>query len=317
MSETAASATRAKKSGLSNLLGGGKSYWVVALIAALIAAGVTLQVLGRAAATTTYYVLGQDIPARTQITSSLLVPVQTSLGGEPRNEIDPVYLNQHQGDVFSLYALKAGDVLSPSTVGPLARINKDLPDNFVAASFQLTPENAVAGKVRRGDYIDIIAVNDANADAGATAKVVLHHVLVLDVTVAPQTIAQAANAGQAGANANNPGPESAQVRGGIPSLYTVGLSPQDAVTLALVRDKNLMIALSANDATGSLTAQAQLGGVFGPDPAGDAGAGTLNAAPTDGSTAKSSGSAAPASGSPSAGASAGATASGSAADPTK
>lgn len=306
MSETTTSKS-AKKSGLlSGLLGGGKSYFVLALVAALFATGGVLTLLGQAAATTTYYVLTQDVPARTQITEALLAPVQTSLGGEPRNALDLVDIQEANAEggpgAFALLPLQAGDVLSSSTVGPLDRISANLPDGFVAASFALTPENAVAGKIRRGDYIDVIAVSDSTGDAGSTSKVVLHHVLVLDVTVAPETIADAATSGQAGADVA-PGPESAAVRGGIPSLYVVGLSAEDAVKLALVRDKNLMIVLSANQTTGALDAQEQLGNVFGPDAVSDSGAGTAGAAataagtdgvPADGSATPSGGAAAPA-----------------------
>ncbi len=265
-----------KKGLFAGLLGSGRSYWLFALVAALIAVGGALSILGKAAATTTYYVLGQPVAARTQITPSMLVPVTTSVGGQPRNALDVAYVRDNP--VFALTPLRAGDVVSTSVAGPLQRINANLPADFVAASFAVPPENAVAGKVRAGDYIDVIAESgNAGAATGGVAKVVLSHVLVLDVTVAPQTITQAATSGPAGANLN-PGPESAQVRGGIPSLYVVGLSPQDATKLALVRGRNLMVVLSGNQPAPNLDVQTDFGSVFTPGPVGDSGAGTEKAA---------------------------------------
>jgi Flp pilus assembly protein CpaB len=274
MSEDTSTARKTKKKGGASKTGRG--VFGIAIASALLGGGGVLGIVGSAAQTTTYYVLGQDVPSRTQITPEMLVPVEASLGGQPRNALDITAIQQAnvQGGegAFSLVPLHAGDVLSPSTVGPLERINADLPAGFVAASFALTPENAVAGKVRQGDYIDVIAVDDSNA-AGTTSKVVLHHVLVLDVTSDPQTITQSATSGQEGAELEV-GPESSAVRGGIPSLYVVGVSPQDAVRLALVRDKNLLITLSANDSTGGLDAQTQIGSLFTGGEVPDSGAGT-------------------------------------------
>lgn len=272
LADTPAEAPK-KKSLLGRALGGAKTVWAAAIVSALVVAALVLNLLGTALARESYWVLGTNVAARTQITPDMLVEISTTKGGKPVNAIDLAEVNDNE--YFALAPLRAGDVLSPSNVGPLTRIDSDLPDNFVVASFQVAPENAVAGKVRKGDYIDLIATN--GDDAGATAKVVLHHVLVLDVTVAPETIADAATSGAEGSDIN-PGPESAAVRGGIPSLYTVGVTPADATRLALVRDKNIMVTLSANNTTGKVDAQTQLGNVFGAEPVGDSGAGTEKAA---------------------------------------
>lgn len=266
-------AEKPKKSLFSGLLGGSKTIWVAAICAALLAAFIALTILGAATARESYLVLIQNVPARTQITRDMLDWKETVKDGIPPNAISEREILD--GEVFALVPLRVGDVPSASTVGPLARIDSDLPANFVVASFQVTPENAVAGKVRKGDYIDMIATS--GDDLGAVAKVVMHHVLVLDVTVAPDTIADAATSGAEGADID-PGPESAAVRGGIPSVYTVAVSPADATRLALVRDKNIMVTLSANTTTGSVEAQTQMGNVFGPEAVGDSGAGTEKAA---------------------------------------
>ena len=281
-----------KKQFLSGILGGGKSYWIVALICALLAVFGALGILQKAAATTTYYVVNDAVPARTQITEDLLFAVQTSEGGAPPNALSVGEIRQmNSGDgAYTLIPLDAGDVLSESNVGPLNRISANLPAGYVAASFEVVAKNAVTGKVRTGDYIDIIAVDDSNGGQGI-AKTVLYHVLVLDVTTDPATIAQAATEGQAGAGIEA---ESSAVRTGIPSLYTVGLSSKDATALALVRDKGLMITLSANDTGASLDASTD-GSVLNPGPVPDAGAGT-----TSGTAPAATDSAAPAAEAPAA-----------------
>lgn len=260
---------KTKKSLFSGILGGGKTIWVLAVVVALMAVAGTLTILGNAAATATYYVLGRDVPARTQITPDMLEPREAKVDGAPPNAYDVVDVQEK--DLFSQTGLSAGDVISPSNTGPLTRISEDLPDNFVAASFPVTPENAVAGKVRKGDFIDIIAAQDGDS-AGKIAKVVLQHVLVLDVTVAPNSIAEQATEGQEGENLT-PGPESEQVRSGIPSVYTVGVTPEDATRIALVRPLELFVTLSANAPEQSMNIQSQLGNVF-QGAVGDSSAGT-------------------------------------------
>lgn len=257
-----------------SLFSGANAIWIAAIGCALVTALIMLSILGKATARTTYYTLGVNVPARTQITPEMLKPVTSTVDGAPAVALTPAHVRSKP--VFAKVPLQVGDIISTSTVGPLERIDSGLPKNFVATSFSVTPENAVAGKVRKGDYIDLIAVVGDEATAAA-AKVVLHHVLVLDVTVSPQTISDAANSGQEGDDLN-PGPESNAVRGGIPSLYTVAVSSVDATKIALVRDKKLLISLSANDAGSDLDASSTLGDVFTGGAVSNSGAGTEAAA---------------------------------------
>lgn len=264
----------AKKSGLFGFLGEGKAIWILALLVACVAAVGALSILGSAAATTTYYVLSRAVPSRTQITPDMLTAVTTKAGGQPPNALDLAYIESHQ--VFSEIPLNVGDVVTPSTVGSLTPINQNLPGNFVVASFQVPPEDAVAGLIRNGDYIDIIATVNDPSSGQKIAKVVLHHVLVLSVSVSPSNIASAANSGTAGTNLN-PGPESEAVHSGIPELYTVGLTPDDATKLALVQGDSLLVVLSGNS-TGTQPLNAETGAnnlLNGA--AGDSGAGTEKA----------------------------------------
>lgn len=277
-------ATKApKKSGpLSGLLssGGGKKAWVLAAALGLISAGAVLSVLGSAAASTTYYVLNRDIPARTQITTSMLAPLQAKVGEEPPRAYDLVYVRDH--DIYARVALQAGDLVTASTAGPLERINRDLPGNFVAASLAVAPERAVAGKIRAGDYVDIIAVDTESAQG--TAGVVMHHVLVIDVTVAPDTIASNANDAQAGDGLTDSGldgqadlgPESEAIRSGIPSVYTFGVEPVDAAKLALLDGGNVSLVLSGWNPDTEIEATANLASLFNDGPVADSSNGTFN-----------------------------------------
>lgn len=249
--------------------------WLLALLCAVIASFGALQILGSAAQTTTYYVLNRAVPERTQITADMLSPVVTAVGGQPPNAMDPATVTSDA--LFATVPLKPGDVVTTSVAGPLTRINANLPANFRVASISVDAKNAVAGKIRTGDYIDIAAISsggdgDASA-AGKTAKIVFAHVLVLDVATDPSTIQSSAQDGQAASDLN-PGPESDAVRDGIPSLYTVALSPSDFTKMALIKDQPLYLALSPNQVQSSTDVQTQLGSVFNPDGVPDSGAGT-------------------------------------------
>jgi Flp pilus assembly protein CpaB len=238
-----ATEAKQKKGLLSGLLGGTKSIWALAIVFALIAVFGALTIIGNAAATQTYYVLGGNVASRTQITPEMLIPLEAKVNAAPPTSYTPA--DVVTGEVFSKYALAAGDVITPSNSGPLTRITEDVPDNFVAASFSAEPDIAVAGKVRAGDFIDLIATGD-NGNRGVFSKVMLRHVLVLDVTVAPSSIAEEATSGQEGEEVTTPGPESEAVRSGIPSVYTVAVSPKDATKLALIRSMELFVVLSGN-----------------------------------------------------------------------
>lgn len=272
MSQTDAETPKKKKSLFS--LGGSSAIWLIAAVAAVFAMGGALTILGNSAATSTYYVLGRDVPARTQITTDMLIERVTKVDGAPPNAYDLVFVRDN--DVFSKIALEGGDVITPTTVGPLERITKTVPGNFVAASVAIAPENAVAGKIRAGDHIDLVAINSDNP-SGPIAKFVLHHALVLDVTVAPQSIAQTSVDGQEGEAVENPGPESEQVRSGIPAVYTLALSPEDAARVALVRTFDLMAVLSGSSPDQELLVTAQMNEIFADEPVGDSAAGTSGA----------------------------------------
>lgn len=258
----------------SKLLSAGKTWFIAAITVAALAAVGLFVVLSQVTATTTYYVLNQDVPARSQITADMLAPVTTSEGGQPRNALD-IYDVQNEA-VFAKYALTVGDIVTASNTGGLTKINDGIPEDYVVASFTAPAEFSVAGKLQRGDYIDIISGTN-NMGEGAAPAYVLRHVLLLDVAAD-----LAAAAEQAAANPDAGAAESNAVRQGIPTLYTVALPPADALKLAAVLDNIGLVVLSPVDY--EATAGVVTDGIV-PGSAGDSGARTdpsFGAAPVEG-----------------------------------
>lgn len=237
----------------SSLLKGRWTIWIIALVFSLLAGFGVLTIIGSAAEQRTYYVLAQDVPARTPITPDNVLPLTTNADGYP-----PTALSLEQLQMtpqYSLTALRAGDVVTTSVVGPLQPITDQVPSDFVAVSLAVTPENAVGGRIRAGDLVDIAAVAESAETGGRMARVVLTGVRVLDVSVSPSSIAQAAGqgpVGEGGAVAPGTGPDSWPARDGIPQLYTFAVSPDEFAVLALLRDKNVYLALTNDVASDPL-----------------------------------------------------------------
>lgn len=215
-----------------------KLVFILALAFGAMAAIGVLVILGGATDRVTYHVLKADVSARTQLLPSMLKARTVSAGGQPENALSPEDLAS--GQYFATVPLLAGDVVTESVAGEIARITDTLPEDYMAVSIQVDPEDAVAGKVRVGDVINIFGVRDG--DVGREARLVLQGVQVLDVTTDPSTIVKGATSDLE--PSQQPGPESNAVRGGIPYLYVVALSPTDVARLALVRGDDLLIALA-------------------------------------------------------------------------
>lgn len=130
--------------------------------------------LKAALATEDYYVLNQDLAAKTQVTETMLKKVTTSKNTAPQNAIS---INQvKQGTVFTRIPLRAGDVLSSSNTGIDLDASSGIPDDWVVTSFDINPGLAVNGLVKKGDYFDIIGVS---LEEGS--KYLFHNVLALQV----------------------------------------------------------------------------------------------------------------------------------------
>lgn len=147
--------------------------------------------------TETYYVLKDDVPARSQVTTEMLTPVTTSSGTAPKNALS--LKDVQAGGVFAQYPLKAGDVLTPSNVGGFEDVAVGVPDNWVVTSFPLSPIDAMQDKIHRGVHFDVLAITPE----GATYPFV--NVLALDAV------------------------ESGDGKQG--TVYTVAMPPEDAARL--------------------------------------------------------------------------------------
>jgi hypothetical protein len=273
------SAAKAKKP--SKLFSGNKTWFIFAIISAVAAAAIIFGVLSQVVATTTYYVLGQNVAAKSQITPDMLKAVTTSQGGQPRNALDLGQINN--AHLVAKYALNAGDIVTQSNTGTFQPLSQGIPADYVVASFSADAKNAVAGKLATGNYIDLIAVNAGNSQS--VAKYVLRHVLVMDVSTDPSTIGSNSTSSNTksttaadGSNpAATPAPAQDQLRTGIPSLYTIALPAADAAKLALVKDTPLMVVLSPSSSDKSFTdqnIQSTLGDVFSDSAVGNSGKGT-------------------------------------------
>lgn len=245
------------------------TIWGMSLGFALLSGFGVLVIVGHAADQSTYYVMKADVAAHTQVTMGMLTPVSTSATGVPPTALS---LNQFaKGNLYTKIPLKAGDVVSSSVVGQFQSLTSILPSGFMIASLKVAPENAVGGRIKSGDYIDIAAINSTGH---AVAKIVLHHVLVLDVTVLPASITS--NANTTGVNQSGTGPDSPAIYNGIPQMYTLAVIPQDFLALALIKDSNIYLGLSGNGSTGSLTAYLDPTALFAAGSVPDSGAGTEN-----------------------------------------
>ncbi len=225
-----------------NILKGRWTLWIMALFFSLLAGFGALTILGSAADKTSYYVVGEDIPAGVQITTDMLVVIEANADGVP-----PRPLTRADFEFQPLYSkvpLEAGTVLQKSMVTNQQTLTSDLPAGYVLASILVAPENAVGGRITRGDLIDIAAVSNTDVTQ-AIAKVVLQRVQVIDVTVAPEDIAEAAN--RSGSQLLDEASASKALYSGVPSLYLLAVSYQDFVRLALIKDSNIYLALSAAD----------------------------------------------------------------------
>lgn len=254
-------------SSMNSIFKGKWTIWGLSLGFALLSGFGILVIVGHAADKATYYVMKNSVAARTQVTLSMLTPVSTSATGVPPTALS---LNSFAaGNLYTRIPLKAGDVISSSVVGAYQSLTASLPDGYMVASLQVAPGDAVGGRVKSGDYIDIASISSSGH---AIAKIVLHHVLVLDVTVAPGTISNAANSNTL--NQSGTGPDSPSLYNGIPQMYTLAVQPQDFLTLALIKNGTVYLGLTGNNAPSSLSAFLDSTTIYANTPASDAGSGT-------------------------------------------
>lgn len=240
--------------------------WILALVFALGAGGAALQIFGQAADKSEYYVFNQNVAAHTKITTDVVGKIETNASGIPPTalSLDKIV----NGDLWTTIPQKKGDPITASVTGPYTRIQA--PAGYLTASFSADVKDAVAGHIRAGDYIDVATVTAPTDGSSPVGEFALQTVLVLDVSVSPEKIANAAND-----NGDTPsvGPDSGAVYNGFPDYYTVAVTPDQFLTLARIKASTLFVGLSPVDQAKAARDAAASGT---PTPA----SGTDNAAPS-------------------------------------
>lgn len=253
----------------SKIFSGNKTWFVAAIIAAVCGAAVVFTIVANMLQTTTYYVLGDDVPAKSQITAEMLEEVSTQAGTEPRNALglDAIVL----GDVYAKYTLNRGDILTASNTGEQIPLLAEVPENYTAASLYVEPNNAVGGKINTGNYIDIYSTDP---EAGIS-KAVLRNVLVLDVTASASEYEEAEDVTTEGeTNAQD------ELRAaGMPFLYTFAVSDSDAAVLATIRTESLYLTIAPRESQENFKEKdisANKAEIYGEGAVGNSGKGTEN-----------------------------------------
>lgn len=225
-----------------SFLKGRWTLWVIAMVFAALAAGGSLLVLGNSTATKSYWVLEEDVAAGVEITTDMLFEKEGPLDAVPGQAMSA---EEFTASVwYSKIPLSRGTVLQSSVVTDNIDFRAGLPAGFVVTSIIVEPENAVGGRISKGNFVDIAAVS--GQDVGSSlAKVILQRVLVVDVMVSPNDIAETAN--QRGEDLSELG--SGALYAGKPSMYILAVSPVDFAKLALIRNASLYLALSADQSS--------------------------------------------------------------------
>lgn len=219
-------------------------WWIFSAIAALVVATLAFSIMSAVTATEKYYVLKENAPARTEILPGMLEERVVQSGSTPPNALS--LRDFEMGDQFALINLEAGDILTPSTVGPVAPLTTGIPSDFVVASFVAEPSLSAAGNVKRGSYIDIILINRGDIpDADLGASYAMSRVLVLETASSLESASS--NAPQSDTGQSPEAMEESARLSGIPAIYTVGVSQEDAVKLASLTNFSLYIVLSSVD----------------------------------------------------------------------
>lgn len=261
-----------KKPAGTSKINGAKMLWALAAVFAIAVGYLLFSLAVKMTSTSTYYVLNSEVKARSQVTADLLTPVVVSEGGAPANAID--IGDVQTGSVFAKYTLNPGDILTASNTGPMTPLTADIPSDYVVASFSSPVDRAVAGKLNRGDRIDIISVFGDEATSERVAKYILRNVSVVDVSID----LEAADLSEQEVSYDEDGneisvPESSASRRGVPAMYTVALPAADAAKLALLTPETTFVVLSPKNSVekgaGEQYIAQDLTTMFGTDLVGD------------------------------------------------
>lgn len=149
--------------------------------------------------------------------------------------------------------LPAGTPLTVLGFDNISRIDVGSLDDpsLMAQSFEAVAEDAVGGILKPGDYVNILATENV-LTGEPTVRYVLSKVVLLDVAAQAADRSSGLSGAQAGADARY---------SGIPSLYTVALTPTQTAILTAAKDSNLTVVLTrpdAEDLTGAVYSNGRL-----------------------------------------------------------
>lgn len=136
---------------------------ILIVILGVLLIGLTYSFFSSISATETYYVLGTDVPAHSQITADDMQAVKTRKGTAPKS----ISLGDIQsGQVYAQYDLLAGDVLTNSNTGGRSSLYNGVSDQWAVTSFTIDSSDAVDGNIQRGDYFDILGMGQKQSENG-------------------------------------------------------------------------------------------------------------------------------------------------------
>lgn len=196
------------------------------VVLAIIAGGATFFLIQRTIQTETYYVLSEDIGPRTLIQPEQMTPVVAREGSAPPNALNIADIQT--GSMFTQYPLRAGDIVTMSTVGALEDISVGIPENWVVTSFGASANNAVGGRIQRGSYFDIVGLDEDD-----NAFYIFQNVMALDTTVSTEGLSSADAI------------DTEEAQAGQTEQYFVGMSPQNNLLLhSALRQYDIKLVLS-------------------------------------------------------------------------
>lgn len=188
--------------------------------------------------TVTEYALVTNVPGNTQITPADVVAINVPADAAA-NDHALTAEDIASGLMFTKVDLPAGTILTAGPVGPYTRILSEVPAGERLVSIKVDAANAAGGSIASGDLVDIIITTATTSTAGSlnggggqlAGADVLTNIKVLDVTVAPETIS-------ANSDPQTTGVDSPALKGGIPSIYKLVVTPEQARQLAIAASGN-------------------------------------------------------------------------------
>lgn len=139
----------------------------------IVLSAVIFMTLSSLFSTETYYVLNTNVKAKQQITPEMVVARETAAGTGPVHALSMEEIQR--GGVYSKYPLFAGDVVASSNAGPLSGIPLGIPDDWLVTSFTINSTDAVGGILGKGDYADLLGINEDGA------QYIFNNILILEV----------------------------------------------------------------------------------------------------------------------------------------